>query len=395
MIYSYGLKNYFGFKEGAEVSFLLNNKVPESISQGRDYSTILGVKGANGSGKTNLLKALGFLSQFCTKSFSNKDENKIDVNPYYSSKEPSEFYIEFRLGDVHYRYELGVTRDEIHYEKIYRKNIKSEGSGKKTRMVLVLERIKNEINSRLEEISSVDFILLKNNASIISTAYNYKFQEPLEILNDVYSFFMKIITNITYVGLNDLGISSERIIGISAYYFQHKEAFNFAKNIIIESDLGISDIKIKERLDDDGNTEYYPVFYHAVDDNEFYLTSYEESSGTRSLYIKLYLYWVAITFGGVLVLDEFDLNCHPFILPKLLALFEDEEINKDGAQFVFTSHITEVMDKLSKYRTYLVNKDNNESYCYRLDEIGGDILRHGRPISPIYNEGKIGGVPRI
>ncbi|RLO37994.1 abortive infection protein, partial [Serratia marcescens] len=48
-----------------------------------------------------------------------------------------------------------------------------------------------------------------------------------------------------------------------------------------------------------------------------------------------------------------------------------------------------------KYRTYLVNKEKNESYCYRLDEIKGDILRHGRLISPVYKEGKIGGVPKL
>ncbi|EPD8202479.1 AAA family ATPase, partial [Yersinia enterocolitica] len=69
MIYSYGFKNYFGFKEGAEVSFELNNRVPKDISMGRDVATILGVKGANGAGKTNLLKALVFLATFCTDSF--------------------------------------------------------------------------------------------------------------------------------------------------------------------------------------------------------------------------------------------------------------------------------------------------------------------------------------
>jgi maltooligosyltrehalose synthase len=83
------------------------------------------------------------------------------------------------------------------------------------------------------------------------------------------------------------------------------------------------------------------------------------------------------------------------MLPKLLDLFDSPETNTKDAQFIFTSHITEVLEKLSKYRTYLVNKEENECYCYRLDEIGGDILRHGRAITPLYNEGKIGGVPNL
>jgi hypothetical protein len=53
------------------------------------------------------------------------------------------------------------------------------------------------------------------------------------------------------------------------------------------------------------------------------------------------------------------------------------------------------MDHLGKYRTYLVNKKNNESYGYRLDEIPGDILRNDRPVSTPYRNGKIGGVPKI
>jgi len=41
-----------------------------------------------------------------------------------------------------------------------------------------------------------------------------------------------------------------------------------------------------------------------------------------------------------------------------------------------------------------VNKDENKSYSYRLDEIPGDMIRNDRPIEPIYRSGKIGGVPR-
>ena len=125
------------------------------------------------------------------------------------------------------------------------------------------------------------------------------------------------------------------------------------------------------------------------------MTAHDESSGTKSLYVKLASYWKTLTFGGVLVMDEFDINYHPFMLPKLISLFEEEATNPKSSQFIFTSHNTEVIDKLGKYRTYLVNKEDNESYCYRLDEIKGDILRHGRPISPIYKEGKIGGVPKL
>ncbi|WP_145530826.1 AAA family ATPase, partial [Yersinia alsatica] len=146
MIYSYGLKNYFGFKEGAEVSFVLNNRVPKDVSFGREVATVLGVKGANGSGKTNLLKALEFISSFCTTSFMRSDSSLINADSYFKNLKPSEFYMDFQVKDVRYTYEVAVTRKEVIYEKLYKKNV----STRQTRKVLVFERIKNEVTSRLD-----------------------------------------------------------------------------------------------------------------------------------------------------------------------------------------------------------------------------------------------------
>ena len=70
-------------------------------------------------------------------------------------------------------------------------------------------------------------------------------------------------------------------------------------------------------------------------------------------------------------------------------------MNQLGAQLLFSAHDADILDICGKYRTCLVNKDNNASYVYRLDELPGDILRNDRPISPLYKEGRIGGVPRL
>ena len=97
----------------------------------------------------------------------------------------------------------------------------------------------------------------------------------------------------------------------------------------------------------------------------------------------------------VLALDEFDIDLHPDLIPMLVELFENKELNKNNAQFIFTTHHTSIMDKLGKYKIVMVNKEENESYLYRLDEIPGDILRPDRPITPAYRANKIGGKPRI
>lgn len=391
MLLSYGMKNYFGFKEGADISFRLNSKVPDSIKQGRAVTTVLGVKGGNGSGKTNLIKALDFLSEFSRSSFLLTEKDYIKADGYFGSKKTCEFYIDFTVRETQYRYELGVVRDHIVYERIFRKAL--DGTNRKT--TKIFERKLDEIVYRSVELSYLDVVILKSKGSIISTAYHYKTNNDTVVMDDIYGFFSSILTNVCYTGLRDLAWSAESLNTATKFYSDNPESFNFVRKIIKECDLGITDIEIRTRKGEGDDDIYFPIFFHDQENKNYWLTGHDESSGTKSLYIKLALYWVVLTNGGVLVMDEFDINYHAFILPKLISLFENKDINKKTAQFIFTSHNTEIIDTLGKYRTYLVNKENNESYCYRLDEIQGDILRNDRLISPIYKEGKIGGVPKL
>jgi AAA15 family ATPase/GTPase len=182
---------------------------------------------------------------------------------------------------------------------------------------------------------------------------------------------------------------------VSKWYSKGGALFEFAQGIICNCDQGIANFEIKKREDSKGDIIYYPLFHHKVKNNTYYLNMYNESSGTKSLFLDLPYYWYTIEQGSILVLDEFDINFHPHILPKLIELFTDKTINTRNAQLLFTTHNTGIIDVMSKYRTVFINKEDNESYGYRLDEISGDIIRNDRSIIPIYNAGKIGGVPRI
>ena len=95
-----------------------------------------------------------------------------------------------------------------------------------------------------------------------------------------------------------------------------------------------------------------------------------------------------------MILDELDINLHPDLIPILLNFFESEKLNPKKAQLIFTTHNNEIMDRLKKSRIVLVNKEDNESYLYKLDETG-EILRNDRSISTIYNTGRLGGKPKI
>lgn len=384
MIYSFGASNYFSFKEGFDVSLQFNSKVPKSVSKSRKVSTVMGIKGANASGKTSILKCVQFLAFFITRSFETVENNPILLQGFFKSTAPTDFYIDFDCNGVKYTYELTATMENVIREAIYKKI---------ARKTLILERKKNELSYRTSEFSALDLITLKPNASIIDTALQYKISDIGIDLKSIHDFFIKVRGNLTSWGvMGDSNLYDHK--KISEYYAKIPSALEFAKKIIINSDLGITDIVIHETRNENGAPNYFPIFHHDYVDSNW-LTYYDESDGTTALYRRLYQYWAVLNMGGTLLMDEFDTNYHPDLLPQILDLFINEETNPKNAQFLFTSHNLEIMDYLGKYRTYLVSKENGQSFCYRLDEIPGDIIRNDRSISSLYREGKLGGTPKI
>lgn len=385
MILSFGAKNFWSFKDGFDISFELNSKVPKDISMGRSTSSVIGVKGANSSGKTQILKALDFFNYLGHRTFIANRES-LYVESFFDNDDPIELYIEFETRAIRYTYEIELTNKEILRETIYKK---------KSRKTPIIERIKNKITKRTAEYSELDLISLKSHASLINTVPNFKLENIGSDIDNIYDFFENIIGNVGARGaLSDAEIYCYK--EASRYYHDIPEALEFTNRILNKCDPIITRIEILDRTNEKGDREFFPIFY--CDDIQYkknWLTIYDLSDGTQALFKRLTQYWNVLRAGGVLVMDEFDTHLHPELLPILVDLFTDRNTNKNDAQFIFTSHNLEIIDHLGKYRTVLVDKVNGESYCYRLDEIPSEVIRNDRPISNLYREGKLGGVPKL
>lgn len=105
MLLGYGAKNCWCFKDWFDVDLRLNGYVPKEISQNNDFSCLMAFEGANASGKTNGLKVLSFFVDFVKNSFSYSPKQEIYFDSFFSNKENTEFYIEFKIDDTEYRYE--------------------------------------------------------------------------------------------------------------------------------------------------------------------------------------------------------------------------------------------------------------------------------------------------
>ena len=384
MLLGYGGKNCWCFKEWMQVDLTLKESVPADVSMNLPTTTALCFKGANAAGKTNALKVFGFIVDFARNSFNYKPESDIHFDSFFSNDEPGEFYVEFISKENFYRYEFIVSQKKVIKESLFRKWNKNGA-----RITKIFVRENNEVikNSLYKSNSGIIF---RDNASFISTLHQYNLPE----IEDIYEFFFFVSSNVSYLGLRD-GLSVNPYI-IARNYATDSQMLSFVEKKIRQFDTGIEKILIKTRKDEQNNDVFYPIFIHTVESQKSEPLLYEmESSGTKALYNKLEFYYLTLKSGGVLVLDEFDINLHPDILPHLLNLFIKKENNPLNAQIIFTTHSNELMDILGRYRTYLVQKENGESFCYRLDELPAELLRNDRPISTPYRKHLIGGYPKI
>jgi AAA15 family ATPase/GTPase len=387
MIRKFGFRNFASFKEGAEISFLRKGSSSDDFES--EVGTVLGLKGANGSGKTNILKALSFLYSFCTKRMNTRgDETEagsevlIPFETFFQYEDIAEFYIEFSIKEKIYYYELDISKDGIVREELKRK-VKQ--------WVTCIVREGNKVVNSLSEFEELKRLNIKADQSIISLIDDYDFYNDMPDLLDIRHKFIRMLTNVNQDGYrsnNDL----EDYLLASKFYHRVPEALEFCEFIIRGVDPGVTSIIIEESVDKKtGDTVYYPMFEHTFGDDIFEIGINHESMGSRSLFYQLYRYWMVIRDGGLLLLDEFDTHLHSMILPELIQLFTDKRINIHNAQLIITAHNTEIIDSLGRSRVVLVNKAGNESYSYRLDEVS--MLRNDRPITPVYMKGKIGGTP--
>ena len=78
MILRFGFRNFLSFEEGVECSF------ESDYEENSKVNTLLSIRGANGAGKTNLLKALAFFMDFVANSFNLKPDAPTGVIPFFN-----------------------------------------------------------------------------------------------------------------------------------------------------------------------------------------------------------------------------------------------------------------------------------------------------------------------
>lgn len=397
MLHSYAATNFQSFRERVDVDLLVNLRAPDTdwiatCATGQRVSKVVGAIGANGSGKTALLKPMAFLGWFFTSSFQQTQIGSgIPVRPHFANAiEPVEIECTGDFDGQLWRYVVRCTPERVLHEALYRKH---------DRFRYVFTRDWNDAKESYV-VRQQDFGLdptkaveARPNVSLISWAAQYGVPLALRIAAPY------IYSNVGVSGRvnsGDMGIL-EAAKGFQANAAQRAEM----ERLICGWDLGLSGVDIQEAevtpnpyAPDEQQKIWVPFGRHKSYGQEYVLPLLLESNGTKAAFSLLSSLLPALSAGGVAVIDEFESDLHPHMLDAILGLFASQRTNPHNAQLLFTTHAMEVLNLVDKQQVILVEKDANcESSAIRLDHVTG--VRPDVSLYAKYMAGAFGAVPDL
>ena len=405
MLHTYAFKNFHSFRERTEVSFALTQKAGahgwDAVSpSGQRLATALAVIGANGAGKTSLIKPLAFLNWFVVHSFQSQPTAHIPVKPHFAVQdEPIEF--ELKADDQEgtlWRYVLRLTPERVLHEAVYRR-----ANRKRAKFSYLFERDWDEAAKQYVIKQDDDFDLspaeakkVRQNASLISTAAQYGVQVAQRLVG------ANVASNIMQVGRID---PNRGFQNASIFFHENSALKQQMETLLRDLDFGLSGVEIRKqdlvappemKLPDGVKLapQYQVWGVHTLKDGSRHeLHMLEESSGTRTAFTQLSYLLSVLANGGIAVIDELESDMHPHMIAPLLDLFASPHTNPHNAQIIFTSHSIEVISLLGKSQVILVEKNDCVSEAWRLDTMEG--VRSQDNLYAKYMSGAYGAVPQI
>ena len=167
------------------------------------------------------------------------------------------------------------------------------------------------------------------------------------------------------------------------------------------ADLGIDDVEIVEEEDESdagspAQSRRRLRLIHRIDGQELPFDLTEESAGTQTWFSLIGPALNALRRGQILLFDEIDASLHPKLSARLLELFQDPATNPHGAQLIFTTHDTSLLNHLNRDEVWLTEKGNDGATTLTaLAEYGGDKVRRSLNLERAYLQGRFGAVPDL
>ncbi len=421
MLLKFSALNYCSLRDEAVLSLYKTSKPPKGVAaeNWKPITPVLGIFGANASGKSTVYNAIQMMGRAVADSFSvwQPDSAVLPIVPFIldidAYKKPTEFAIEFQASDgleYQYGFSCNLGRFVTEYLYVY----------KTAHRTVLFERgldddiddIKFGASFRGSKVELKAALEARPNALTLSVAGQVRTPQLLPAFN-------WLTKDLICYDSRNWEKEHEPIKDLLAENNDFKETL---VSVLSKADLGIVGIEVKDDIEGIGGYElfnrqgtltpkrksrslYISHGITAIDSitKQTEQTSLQfpmawESAGTKAFLSLVSVAIRALTQGATLVVDELDSSLHSVLSAELIGMFEDDKINRSGAQLIFTTHDVALLSKgtsehplLERDQIYFVEKDrSNASHLIALTEYAP---RNDENIMRGYLMGRYGGIP--
>lgn len=426
MLIEFKFANYRSFRDESVLSMEATGlgTFKKSLIEYGSYKLLpsVAIYGKNGGGKSNVIRAFWLAVQFIKNAQRTQHEGAlIPVSPFllndYSKNKETSFEFTYVINQVKYIYGFSATKDSIVKEYLYhsprgQKAVVFTRDGKKftftegkAKRKLISEAVADNqlffsVACTMNDSACVNAMRWFREYVLFSRDYSDIPKQLLEHSDD--KNMLRAISDYAKaadIGIEDMqfeikneDISDEAALPNDLPIGIRSALINFMH--VLSETSNNSEVKLKMG-------EVIATAYHRGQKENgaselFPLELSDESDGTRKLMSLAPAMESVLSKGGVLLVDELDKELHSMLIAYIVSKFQSKNSNPLGAQLIFTTHDTDLMNEeiLRKDQLYFVDKDNvtGVSELYSISEFStktSENIRKG------YLAGKYGATPNL
>lgn len=409
MLLEFRVKNFRSFRSEAVLSMVATpdtalaetNLAQTSIKAIPRVLRSAGLYGANASGKSNLIRALLLLRAFVAESASLQPSHKLNIQPFLLDpalrEAPSEFEITFLVDGVRYQYGFTATESRFESEWLIVYRSAKPQTWYQREFDPQTETYRYEFGSGLIGSRQVWRDATRPNALFLSTAV----QLNSESLRPIYDWLTKSLVVIENGG--------EPLIDHTVRFIKEHKAARIER-FMANADIGISKIDLVERpglvrglkidmatgestIERLADSMILPQFEHRSAQGQATFDLVDESRGSQRFFAYAGPLFDILEKGRTLIVDELDVSLHSLLVREIVQMFHDPERSTAGAQLIFTTHDTSLLQSgiLRRDQVWLVEKDGDQASS--VTPLSDFAVRKDAAIEKNYLAGRYGGVP--
>ncbi|OSM01461.1 AAA family ATPase [Magnetofaba australis] len=407
MLLEFRVKNFLSFRDEQVFSLVASSDqthadthlIPTGIKSLPHALKSVAIYGPNAGGKSNLIQAMKRMCLSVLRSGSVGWMESIIQNRRFRldpemAEAPIEFDVTFIVDEVRYQYGFCLTKMRVVEEWLYA--YPKQRPQQWFMRCYSEEKDLDEYNfsanlkgqrAQWQAATRPDALFLtmavQLNSEKLKPIYNWFHQKfhGFGMLNDTPIHITNEIVDKKYIDIAAFMKSADLSI------YDVKTKTDTTQHIVIDSKSGELQIREEE------SEERSPVFKHKGALGDAWFEHYEESLGTQHLYALVGSLYKVLDRGDLLVVDELDASLHTHIVLEILALFHNPETNPNGAQLIFTTHNTALLnaDVLRRDQVCFVGKDENQASI--ISALSDFSPRKGEALEKNYLAGRYGAVP--